>query len=110
MAKMAGEDVVEELEGMGSGEFATVTAITDIPHLLEEGEAMSHCVGTYYDEFDSLILSAKDEEGHRLATIEWCVSEGRVVQCRGAHNSKPAKYDEILTLIDRNREKILAAV
>lgn len=88
----------------------TVTAITDIPHLLEEGEAMSHCVGTYYDEFDSLILSAKDGEGHRLATIEWCVSEGRVVQCRGAHNSKPAQYDEILTLIDRNREKIRAAV
>lgn len=88
----------------------TVTAITDIPHLIEEGEAMHHCAGTYYDEFDSLVLSARDKNGERIATVEWSISEGRILQCRGKYNSVPESYGEILKLIDTNKEKIYAAV
>lgn len=87
----------------------SITAITDIPSLIDEGRAMEHCVASYYDEEDSLILSAKDTSGNRLATLEWSISEGRVLQCRGKRNCIPEKYDTIMGIIARQSGKIKAA-
>lgn len=90
------------------GAGIVVTAITDVADLVEEGKAMHHCVATYYDEEDSLILSVRDEAGARLATVEWSLSEGRVVQCRGDHNSRPDRYDDIVSLITSNKNRIVS--
>ena len=87
----------------------SITAITDIPSLIDEGRAMEHCVASYYDEEDSLILSAKDISGNRLATLEWSISEGRVLQCRGKRNCIPEKYDTIMGIVARQSGKIKTA-
>lgn len=58
--------------------------------MIQEGEAMSHCVGFYADEVANgytTILFLRDSENNRVATIE--LSEGVVEQVRGRFNSRP---------------------
>lgn len=84
----------------------TAVAITDVDTLIEEGETMHHCAATYYDKPESLIFSVRDAECKRIATVEWSLSEGRILQCRGKYNSVPDKYDEIVSLINENSGRI----
>ena len=74
----------------------------------EEGEAMSHCVyrNAYYNEKDSIIFTVRDDDGHRLATVEYSISRGEVLQCRGRHNSKPQRYKDIIRMFDTCRLNI----
>lgn len=50
-----------------------------------EGEAMHHCVFKceYYAKKNSVILLAHDREGNRIETIEFSLTENKVVQSRG---------------------------
>lgn len=69
---------------------------------IDEGDAMHHCVGGYYDRKDTLILSARDAAGNRLATIEVRLSTGRIIQTRAKCNAVPPRKDEIERLIRAN--------
>ena len=84
----------------------TAVAITDVDTLIEEGDTMHHCAATYYDKPDSLIFSIRDAEFKRIATVEWSLSEGRILQCRGKYNSVPERFDEIVSLINNNSGRI----
>lgn len=77
----------------------TAVAITDVDTLIEEGETMHHCAATYYDKPDSLIFSILDADCNHIATVEWSLSEGRILQCRGKYNSVPDCYDDIVQLV-----------
>lgn len=88
-----------------------VTVLSSIYEYEEEGEKMHHCVFTnrYCAKKDSLILSAKDTEGERLATIELSLKSYKVIQCRAAHNKKPEKYDEIVKLVESHAKDFIRA-
>lgn len=89
----------------------TIRTIQSVKEMQEEGDKMHHCVGSmdYYKRSDSLILSAKDDAGRRLETIEVSLKTMRVVQCFGAFNKKTENHDEILALMQNNMNLIIEA-
>lgn len=90
------------------GENIIIKPLQDIAEFAAEGAAMHHCVYSngYYRRADTLILSAKDSDGNRLATIEYNLKTRQIIQCRAACNQHPERYDEICALVkDGMREK-----
>ena len=76
---------------------------------IEEGTAMHHCVASYYNRYNSLIMSARDHEDNRIATIEVSLHDYKIVQIRGLQN-KTTKFDkEIAILITKNMKQIRKA-
>lgn len=87
----------------------TIVPLKSPAEYIEEGIAMNHCVGTYYNHADCLILSAKNKAGKRLATIEVSTKTFQIVQIQ-AHNDRVSPYaDEITKLINKNMTKIKKA-
>lgn len=81
-----------------------IRPLQSIDEFKEEAAHMHHCVYQceYYDYYrhpNSLILSAKDDNGKRLATIEYNLRTNEVMQCRAACNAVPPRKDEIEKLI-----------
>ena len=76
-----------------------------------EGNALHHCVFQceYYAKADSLILSAHDKEGNRIETIEFSLTEGKVIQSRGLCNTNTPHHDRIVRLVNAHAHQILAA-
>ena len=84
-----------------------ITVICSVKEMAEEGTMMHHCVyaNGYYDHKRhpySLILSAKDKEGHRLETIELNTKTWKVVQSRALQNGQTKFHDEIVKLVEQN--------
>jgi len=71
----------------------------------EEGIAMHHCVGGYYNKPNSLILSAKID-GKRIETIEVSLYDYRLVQSRGLQNKSTKYHQRIVKLIENNLSEI----
>jgi hypothetical protein len=67
---------------------------------------MHHCVfeNGYYKSKQNIILSARDGSGARLATIEYCLQDGSIKQCRAACNEVPKRDAEIRQLITSHRK------
>jgi len=91
-----------------SGKNLNVRPLQSIDEFKQEGEAMHHCVYSmnYYDynkRPNCLILSAKDGEGNRLATIEYNMARHDIVQCRAACNAVPERDSEIRSLITSHK-------
>ena len=76
---------------------------------IEEGQAMSHCVASYKDRYNSLILSARDLNDQRIATIEVSLQDYRIIQIRGKCNQRTEYNDEIAILLTKNMNKIRKA-
>lgn len=89
----------------------SVAPIPSVRDVYEEGCAMHHCVYDrgYYEEEDTLLLSARDGNGNRLATIEYNTEQYKIMQCRAACNQRPERYDEICFLINSNKELFIKA-
>ncbi len=88
-----------------------IRPLQTVDEFREEGKAMHHCVGSaanYWKKADTLILSAKDGEGKRLATIEYNTQRHDIVQCRAACNAVPERDKEIRQLITDHRKDIEA--
>lgn len=88
-------------------EHIVITVICSVKEMAEEGTMMHHCVyaNGYYDHTkhpNSLILSAKDKEGHRLETIELNTKTWRVMQSRALQNGKTKFHNEIVKLVEQN--------
>ena len=71
----------------------------------EEGRAMHHCVGGYYNKPKSLILSAKID-GKRIETIEVDLNTFEVVQSRGLCNKDTKYHKRIVKLMNDNMGEI----
>lgn len=86
----------------------TIRTIQSVAEMQEEGDRMHHCVATneYYKKKSSLILSARDERGERLETIEVDLNRLKVLQCFGRCNSRTDRHDEILELMNKNMRLI----
>lgn len=95
----------------------SIRPLQNVEEFKEEGAKMHHCVyAMHYWDYkkhpSSLILSAKDDQGHRLATIEYDKTRETIVQCRAACNAVPARDKEIRALINDNKatfDKLLKA-
>lgn len=76
-----------------------------------EGEQMKHCVFQceYYAKTDSIILSAQDLQGNRIETVEFSVSQGKVIQSRGVCNFNTEYHDRIIKLVNDNAHRFLEA-
>lgn len=85
--------------------------LQDIEEFFEEGNAMHHCVFQcrYYDRPNSLILSVRDSQGERVATIELNLRTMKIEQCRGIRNSCPQGYNDICKLLNDNMDIIRKA-
>lgn len=92
-------------------EHIRITVLQHVSDFYEEGKQMHHCVFTnrYYEKKDSLVLSAKDENDNRLATIELSLRNYRVLQCRAKCNQKPELYDEIVSIVESHRDDFAKA-
>lgn len=71
----------------------------------EEGIAMHHCVGGYYDRPSSLILSAK-VDGKRMETIEVSLDTYKIVQSRGLQNKYTNYHNRIVHLMKQGLPEI----
>jgi len=96
-----------------NGTNLSIKPLQSIDEFKKEGDAMHHCVYAmrYWDinqHPNTLILSAKDGEGKRLATIEYNTQRHNIVQCRAACNAVPERDKEIRQLITDHRKDIEA--
>ena len=84
-----------------------VRVLESVQEHLEEGVALHHCVFSngYYLKEDSLILSATIE-GKRIETIEVNLDTLKVVQSRGVCNKNTEYHEQIVNLVNANRELI----
>ena len=73
--------------------------------IIDEGVAMHHCVGSYYNQPYSLILSATIN-GKRVETIEVDLHSFQLIQSRGLQNKSTKYHKRIVALIENNMEEI----
>lgn len=85
-----------------------INVLKSVEEVMEEGNAMHHCVFTnrYYDKSDTLLLSAKDSEGNRLETIELSLKDYSIRQSRGKHNQYTEYHNQIIDLLNANMQVI----
>lgn len=94
------------------GENLSIRPLQSVKEFEEEGVEMDHCVfmNRYWDyksHPNTLILSAKDGMGKRLATIEYNTASNTIVQCRAFRNGVPKREAEIRQLITDNKAKFV---
>ena len=82
-----------------------IKAIPTAMGIKEEGEAMHHCVGGYYNRPNSLILSATIN-GKRIETIEVSLINYTLVQSRGLQNKSTEYHWRIVDLVNKNLDII----
>ena len=89
-------------------EHITVSVVQSVADMAEEGAKMRHCVyeNGYYKKDDSLILSARDNDGNRIETVEVSLKTYDVVQSRGVCNSATEWHNEIVNLVRSNMHLI----
>ena len=92
------------------GETLADSVSGDIKAFYDEGQAMHHCVFTcgYYKKDGILVLTAR-KAGVRLETIEVDTTKWRILQCRGRFNKDSAHHKEIVSLMEKNMNKLRQA-
>ena len=92
-----------------TNDHITIRPLRSPLEYIEEGKAMHHCVALYKDRYNSLILSARDADEKRLATIEVDLTSYRIVQIRGLQNAATPHHEEIAILLTKNMQYIRKA-
>ena len=90
-----------------SGEGLDFHVLQTPLEFLEEGEAMHHCVASYWSHENSLVLSARDEEGKRVETVEVNLRTFSIVQSQGPCNRPTERHDSIIKTVKRNMRLII---
>ena len=111
LAARYAERVSRWLDVMIRGKGITIRPLQNIREFYEEGEAMHHCVFSngYYKKDGILVLTAR-KGGVRLETIELDTKTWRILQCRGRFNKESAHHKEMLSLMERNMDKLRKAI
>lgn len=88
-----------------------ISVLDSIEAFQAEGSSLHHCVFQceYYAKTDSVILSAHDRQGNRIETVEFSLSQGKVIQSRGLCNSNTEYHDRIVGLVNANAYRFLEA-
>ena len=88
-----------------------ITVLKSLEAYQAEGEHLHHCVFQceYYTKTDSVILSAHDHQGNRIETVEFSLTEGKVVQSRGVCNANTEYHDRIIELVNDNAHLFMEA-
>lgn len=88
----------------GAINISVFNSVTDI---MNEGKELNHCVyeNEYFSKKNSLLFSAK-VDGARTETIEFSLSEMKILQARGLQNKASAYNKEIKELIYSNLNQI----
>ena len=76
---------------------------------IQEGIAMHHCVASYKERYNSLILSARNHQDERIATIEVSLHDYKIIQIRGKHNQATEYDQDIAVLLTKNMKQIRKA-
>lgn len=78
--------------------------LDSVKEYYEEGKHMHHCVYQcrYYLKKDVVIFSIRDDNGERLATLEYNVKSKEIVQCRAVCNKVPERYDDMVKVFNAN--------
>lgn len=105
------ERVSRWLDVMIRGKGITIRPLQSIREFYEEGEAMHHCVFScgYYKKDGILVLTAR-KAGVRLETIEIDTKRWRILQCRGRFNKESVHHKEIVSLMEKNMNKLRQAI
>jgi hypothetical protein len=84
-----------------------IRMLNSVAEIMHEGDKLHHCVfaSNYHLRPDSLILSAC-VNGKSLETIEFSLSQMKVVQCRGVHNKETEYHNQIIELVNQNKRLI----
>lgn len=87
------------------GDAIQLHVLGSVQEFAEEGDAMHHCV--FSNEYwsgerhpESLIMSARDEKGRRLETVEVSLKTWKVVQSRGRCNQYTAHHEAIVSMVE----------
>ena len=85
-----------------------ISVLPTVKAFYEEGQAMHHCVysNRYYERKDTLVLSCRDNDDKRVATIELGLPKCDIRQVRAACNKIPEQYDSIVRLITRQKKEL----
>lgn len=85
----------------------TIVPLSSVREIKTEGDMMHHCVFEceYYKKTDVLLMSAQID-GKHLETIEFSLKEMKILQCRGLQNRYTEHHEEILELLNSNKEHI----
>lgn len=85
-----------------------IEVLPTVQAFFEEGNAMHHCVysNKYYEKENSLVLSCRNNDNRRLATIEISLPGAEIRQIRAVCNEIPEQYDSIVKLITQKRKEI----
>lgn len=83
----------------------SIQIIPSAKAIKEEGKAMHHCVGGYFNKPNSLILSAQID-GKRIETIEVNLKDYRLVQSQGLCNRDTEYHKRIVDLVNANLDTI----
>lgn len=94
-----------------SDEDIEISVLDSLEAYKEEGNKMKHCVFQceYYAKTDSVILSAHDRLGNRIETVEFSLSQGKVVQSHGVCNTNTDFHDRIIKMVNDNAHRFLEA-
>ena len=86
-----------------SDKLIQVRVLESVEEIMQEGDAMHHCVFTneYHLKPDTLILSACIS-GKRVETVELSLTSLKVLQSRGACNQKTKYHNKIVKLVEKN--------
>lgn len=104
------KDYVKRMGGLLTvkltGNDLSVHPLQSIEEFADEGIHMHHCVFDmgYYKRPNVMILSARDGDGHRLATVEYNLASQNIMQCRAACNKVPERDAEIRQLITTHKQ------
>jgi len=86
-----------------------IKVLPTVKDVAEEGVSMHHCIFRckYYKKKDTLLMSARNNDGERVETIEYDLKKMIVVQSRGVCNSQTNMHDQIINLINSNKSNII---
>jgi len=82
-----------------------VRVLESIEDYREEGKAMHHCVSSYWQRENSLVLSATID-GQRIETVEVSLKDLKVIQCSGVCNQNTEHHDHIVHFVNSNMHLI----
>ena len=103
IADKFGKDAVQDTYNRAFADWKS-----NVVYLTEMVLVLNHKIWQHYthnDELAALILSCRDKQNHRLATIEIGLPQGDIKQVRAACNQIPEQYDSIVQLLTKQRKQ-----
>lgn len=86
----------------------TISTLQSVADIYDEAKHMHHCVfASEYDQRpDSLIMSARDNDGNRIETIEVNTCMMKLMQSQGPCNKDTKYHERIISLVNSHMDDI----